>query len=278
MTPEREMPTTSADKERVAPVIRPEEKILAMYEALWEHPTEVRKKMEAYLESKGESLVKRVSAAPLPTDHGDWTQVHYLDKRDGKKHTAMVYGDLNNGALGDKEDVLVRIHSSHRPNEIWKAPTSDDAQQLEESMKRIQEKGSGVIIYLDEEGRGHGEKGQHMQFQYMFEWKNHKIVQKEDPETKEPVYTSNAYAAVGLSNDPRSFKHVAEILDDLGIKSVRVMTANPKKTNDLIQAGVNVTGINPIHIETDHPVTNGYHIDQQNHGYLPRQATIFNGK
>ena len=277
MTPENEYRTTHKDKERET---RPpnQELILALYQQLWERPIEVRKKMEEYLENQGEPLVQRVSQAPLPTEYGDWTQIHYLDRRDGKVHTAMVYGDADNGALGDREEVLVRIHSSHRPNEIWGAPTSDDAQQLEESMKRIHEKGRGVIIYLDEEGRGNGEKGQHMQFQNMFGWEDHKIVEKRDPETNEPMLPSQAYAKAGLENDPRSFKHVAQILGDIGIKSVVVMTAHMGKTDKLIQAGVRVVGVSPVHVDTDHPITNGYHMDQQKNGYLPKQATVFNAK
>lgn len=278
MNHERESDATHSDKESDVRA-NPAEELLEIYQALWENPIEVRSKMEEFLENQDEPLVQRVSAAPLPNDYGDWTQVHYLDRRDGKIHTVMVFGDLDNGALGNHEDVLVRIHSSHRPNEIWKAPTSDDAQQLEESMRRIQEKGSGVIIYLDEEGRGHGERGQHMQFQNTFEWKDHKIVQKRDPETNEPVYPNKAYEEAGLANDPRSYKHVAQILEDLRIKSVIVMTAHLGKTDKLIKEGVKVVGIDPIHVKTDHPITNGYQLDQQkSNGYLPRKATVFKGK
>lgn len=277
MTPENEYRTTHKDKERET---RPpnQELILALYQQLWERPIEVRKKMEEYLESQGEPLVQRVSQAPLPTEYGDWTQIHYLDRRDGKVHTAMVYGDADNGTLGDREEVLVRVHSSHNPNERFKSHTSDDAKQLEESMKRIQEEGRGVIVYLDEEGRGHGERGQHMQFKNMFKWEDDKIVEKRDPETNEPMRPSQAYEKAGLEKDPRSFKHVAQILGDLRIKSVVLMTAHPGKTDKLIQAGVRVVGINPIHVTTDNPVTKNYLKDQQKNGYLPKQATVFNAK
>ncbi|MGH7203780.1 MAG: hypothetical protein ACREHC_05040 [Candidatus Levyibacteriota bacterium] len=260
--------------------------ISRLFEAQWRARNELRRAREEELEKKGEPFVERLSAAPIPNDFGDWTQVVYGDKRDGSEHEVMVYGDLQNGAIGAGEEMLVRVHSSHRPNEVWGAHTSDDKEQLEEAMKRIQKAGRGIIVYLEDEGRGHGVVGQHKQFQNMFEWtidpqtKKHKIVQKRDPETKEVIHTSKAYQAAGLPDEARGFKHVGHILKDLRVNSVRLMTNNLKKRDGLIEAGVNVVGIDPLDVEVKSPTAKDYqHYQRTNgNGYLPMQATVYNGR
>ncbi|MGI8419838.1 MAG: hypothetical protein ACR2LN_04295 [Candidatus Levyibacteriota bacterium] len=255
----------------------PEQMLLALYDAPWEDQVKAKDTMEAYLLERGEPLVKRKSATALPTEKfGGWTQVLYRDRREPKNHTVMVYGDLNNGALGNREGVLVRVHSSHEPNEIWGAPTSDDRQQLIASMKEIHKRGGGVIIYVKEDGRGLGEEAQHLQFQNMFEWENHDVVHKINPETGKPITTSEAYKKAGVPHEARRYNHIGDIIRDLKLKSITLMSNSPHKRKGLEEARVKVIGTHSLHIPADNPTTIRYQQDQRKNGYhLPPQATVF---
>jgi 3,4-dihydroxy 2-butanone 4-phosphate synthase / GTP cyclohydrolase II len=249
------------------PSLSPNTDRLSFFREQW-HKSELGEQMTRWLLEKGEPLVERLSVAPLPTQYGDWTHVLYGDKTTGKIHEVVVYGDLRE-ALGDGEQILTRIHSSHKPNELWSAHTSDDREQLNESMARIQEAGRGVIVYLNQEGRGHGEISQHKQFNNMFTWENKKIVHRAD------VHITRAYEQAGLDYDARTFNQASEILTDLGVKSIILLTNNPSKIAGLVNAGIQVVDHTSLHISTNNSITRGYQLDQQANGYHRPPKVVF---
>lgn len=197
----------------------------------------------------GKELV-RLSSAPVPTKFGAWTQILYGDLRTGHIHTVMVYGNADGGSLGDKKNVLTRMHSSHHPNEIFNSHTSDDKAQLDAAMKEIQSKGRGVIIYLHDEGRGHGPRGQHDQFNNIYEWENNQTLRvKKDPKTGKPLTVDDGFRLAGRVIENRDNAHVREIITDLGLQSINLMTNNLNKVEQLKKEGIVINGTTGLIVE-----------------------------
>src|SRR6266581_4404885 len=119
-------------------------------------------------------LVEKLGEAPLPTDFGDWTYMAYGDYTSGAHHKLLVFGDFNDGSLGDGENVLVRMHSSCRTNETYHAINCECRKELHQAMSLIQQEGRGAIIYLEQEGRGTGISGKLAQLNGMFGWDDSK--------------------------------------------------------------------------------------------------------
>ena len=166
-----------------------------------------------------ERLVHRAADARLPTDFGEWRIVGYRNDVDRHEHVALVFGDL-----GDGENVLVRMHSKCLTGDVFHSMRCDCGWQLHTAMEMIQREGRGVIVYLDQEGRGIGLLN--------------KLKAYELQDTG--VDTVEANERLGFRPDLRNYGIGAQILLDLGLKSIRVLTNNPMKLVGLEGYGLSV--------------------------------------
>ena len=186
---------------------------------------------------KSERLVHRVAETRLPTPWGDWKIVGYRNDVDAAEHVAMVYGDI-----GDGEEVLVRMHSKCLTGDVSGSGRCDCQWQLHTAMEMIAREGRGVVVYLDQEGRGIGLLNKLKAYE----------LQDAGADTAE------ANERLGFKPDLRNYGIGAQILLDLGLKSIRPVTNNPKKLVGLEGYGLRVS--DRVRIEA--PVTN------DNRGYL----------
>lgn len=219
----------------------------------WYIPWFLEKERNALLSKEKENMTEEFGRAPLPTEFGDYTYIVYGDMRTGQHHNVLVFGQLNEGSLGDGEDVLCRVHSACWTNEVAHAVNCECRKELQQTLELIQKEGRGVLIYLDQEGRGTGIAGKMAQLNGMFEWGEDGICQKRDPETGERIDTDRAYKEAGYPSECRRFHIAGEILAKLGVKSVRLLTNNPDKIKDVEEYGISV---NPtgIHITPDNEI------------------------
>lgn len=204
------------------------------------------------LKENGESLVEFLGEAPLPTEFGDFTYIVFGDRTDHSHHELLVYGDTSNGAIGDGEDLLVRMHSACRTNETYHAVNCECRKELHLAMSQIADEGRGIIIYLEQEGRGTGISGKMAQLNGMFGWVDGKIRQKTD-EHGNRIDTDRAYKEAGYPSEARDYSVAGEMLKSLGVKSIRMLTNNPGKIQAIRDSGIEVTPVQ-IHIKPDNEI------------------------
>ncbi|MFE2497819.1 bifunctional 3,4-dihydroxy-2-butanone-4-phosphate synthase/GTP cyclohydrolase II [Streptomyces scopuliridis] len=176
-----------------------------------------------------EPTVRREAEVRLPTAYGEFTAYGYRSTVDGVEHVALVHGDI-----GDGEDLLVRVHSECLTGDIFGSLRCDCGPQLQASMERITKEGRGVVVYLrGHEGRGIG---------LLSKLRAYELQERGHD-------TLDANLELGLPADARDYAAGARILDDLGVRALRLMTNNPDKTTALVRHGLRVTGREPMPVQ-----------------------------
>jgi 3,4-dihydroxy 2-butanone 4-phosphate synthase/GTP cyclohydrolase II len=174
-----------------------------------------------------EGLVRRVASAALPTDHGDFRVIAYESLIDRETHVALVKGEI-----GDGENVMVRVHSRCLTGDVFHSSRCDCGPQLESAMDRIAAEGRGVLLYLNQEGRGIGLSNKIRAYE----------LQEQGFDTVE------ANERLGFKPDQRDYGIGVQILRDLGVRSMRLLSNNPRKLVGLEGYGLSVSEWIPLEI------------------------------
>ncbi len=161
----------------------------------------------------------RIIERELKTKFGNYTEILYYDGQ--AESIAILMGNVEN-----EENILCRIHSSCISAHVFNSIECDCREQMDISQAMIEKAGKGVIIYLDQEGKGNG----------------HLALMKSIPFKKAGFSQNDAYKMAGYQADARSFRPAAEILTELRVKSVVLITNNPEKAEDLRRASINISG------------------------------------
>jgi 3,4-dihydroxy 2-butanone 4-phosphate synthase/GTP cyclohydrolase II len=183
-----------------------------------------------------DKLVERVVDTSLPTAFGDFVAIGYRSLVDDKHHVALV-----KGVVEGKDDVLVRVHSECLTGDVFHSLRCDCGEQLESALAMIEREGTGVLLYLSQEGRGIG---------LLNKLKAYKL-------QEQGFDTVDANLKLGLPADLRDYGIGAQILVDLGLSSIRILTNNPKKISGLRGYGLSVTDQVPIE-HAPNPHNEGY--------------------
>jgi 3,4-dihydroxy 2-butanone 4-phosphate synthase/GTP cyclohydrolase II len=177
-----------------------------------------------------ESLVKRVISVEMPTKHGDFELIAFEQKNTGQEHLALIKGTWT-----PDEPVLVRVHSSCVTGDIFHSQRCDCGDQLQKAMEMIEKEGKGVIIYINQEGRGIG---------LLNKLKAYKL-------QEQGLDTVDANLQLGFRPDEREYGVGAQMLREVGVHKMRLMTNNPTKRAGLIGYGLEIVENVPIKTQTN---------------------------
>ena len=175
-----------------------------------------------------EKLVERVVSVRLPTDYGEFRAVAYREVLTDKQHVALVKGDVE-----EAENVLVRVHSECLTGDVFHSHLCDCGEQLERALARIEEEGSGVVLYMSQEGRGIGLLNKLRAYELQ----------------ANGLDTVEANLALGFPADSREWGIGNQILADLGLTTIRILTNNPQKLTGLDGYGLTVVEQVPLEVD-----------------------------
>jgi 3,4-dihydroxy 2-butanone 4-phosphate synthase / GTP cyclohydrolase II len=174
-----------------------------------------------------EALVHRVATAALPTEHGEFRVSAFESGLDKETHVALVKGDIGNG-----ENVLVRVHSRCLTGDVFHSSRCDCGAQLDAAMTRIEKEGRGVLLYLNQEGRGIGMANKIRAYELQ----------------EQGLDTVEANERLGFKADQRDYGIGVQILKDLGVRTMRLLSNNPRKLVGLEGYGLSVAEWLPLEI------------------------------
>ena len=175
-----------------------------------------------------EKLVERVTKTKMPTKYGDFIAYGYVNQLNGEHHVALVKGDI-----GDGENVLCRVHSECLTGDTFGSLRCDCGQQLAAAMTQIEKEGRGILLYMRQEGRGIGLINKLKAYELQ----------------EQGMDTLDANLALGFKGDMREYFIGAQILEDLGAKTLRLMTNNPDKVYQLEDFGMSIVERVPVQMD-----------------------------